>query len=541
MATFHAKFGQHFMKSFLNKPFEEGDRIYTDKDVKGLELRVQGQKASWVLRYKGVTKTIAYAVIADNRTERRIVTSAAEITALNAIIRTIINRDRTLVEPFLAHYFVPLDKYDRDMVKALKDAEEASALSAAQSSEQAVHDNAWTLQKAVDNFLEKRKRDGKKKAIKESYASEVRSVFACNEFAEVISAPITKLNSKIGEDIRDAFERNRGISPAKKAVSRLRAVLTYTFENHRGQSGLEGREPWWLMLSTDTVIKPRKRRPEIEGIAKALALAAYFLDHRLPGRIGVQHGLRDNVFAAFLWIVLSGQRQGAGLQLKAVNVTPYPGREDTGWHLAQWDEGIQKNGKCFALPIPPRMATALRYYMDKAKHTGSSGWAFPSEDGDGVHVSRSATLAVLRRLAARDNLMKGKDEAVDLLALNGVKYFSPHDLRRAITRTMDEAGIPGGASAVLAHTIEAGKQESDMSPEELAAWVRNRVASITGDSYGDIQHLDLKSEAMLVWTDAVLNAWNQVRDEGIIVDQNGTLVATELFDPEEPENKKEAA
>ncbi|NTE53806.1 hypothetical protein G6M78_01805 [Agrobacterium tumefaciens] len=538
MASLHETFGQHFMRKFLNKPFEDGDRIYTDKNARGLELRVQGKKASWILRYKKMTKTIAYAVVAGDKSESRIVTSAAEITALNSVLRTIIDRDPTLVDPFLAHYFAEHRPDKRDMLKALKDAEQAAAEAAAKASEKAVHDNAWTLQQAVDNFLEKRKRDGKKKAIKDTYAAEVRWVFAREEFAEVINAPITTLNSKIGEDIRDAFERNRGISPAKKAVSRLRAVLRYAYENHRGQSGLEGRDPWWLMLTTDTVIKARKRRPEIDGIAKALALAAYFLDHRLPGRVGVQHGVRDNVFAAFLWIILSGQRQQAGLQLKAANLTPYPGRENDGWFLAQWDEGVQKNGKRFALPVPPRMATALRYYVDKAKHTGSSGWAFPSEDGDDVHVSPSGVRGVLKRLAARDPLMKGKETAVDLLALNGVKYFSPHDLRRAITRTMDDAGIPGGASAVLAHTIEAGKQESDMSSEELAAWVRNRVAAITGDSYGDIQHLDLKSEAMLVWTDAVLDAWNHVRSEGIIVDQNGTLVASELFDPEE---EKEAA
>ncbi|WP_331373429.1 hypothetical protein [Sinorhizobium chiapasense] len=527
-----------FMKSFLADPFSEGNRIYTDAETKGMELRVQGKKAAWISRYKGRMITLGYAAVPDPKKERWLLQSPVYARALNDHIRYLIDNDEELIDPFLLNYHATADEIGRaDIRKAQAKAEEVVARVRGELQ----HENAWTLQQAVDNFIEKRSRDGKKKAIKASYADEVRSVFARKEFADIINAPITKLNSTIGENIRDAVEKNSGISPSKKAVSRLRAVLTYTYENHRGQSGLEGREPWWLMLSTDTVIKPRKRRPEIEGIGKTLALAAYFLDHRLPGRVGVQHGLRDNVFAAFLWIVLSGQRQGAGLQLKAANLTLYPGREEDGWYLAQWDEGIQKNGRCFALPIPPRMATALRYYVDKAKHTGSSGWAFPSEDGDDVHVSRSATLAVLRRLAARDNLMKGKQEAVDLLALNGVNYFSPHDLRRAITKTMDEAGIPGGASAVLAHTIDAGKQEKDMSPEELAAWVRNRVAAITGDSYGDIQHLDLKSEAMLVWTDAVLDAWNQVRDEGIVVDQNGTLVAIDLFDPEEPEKEKKAA
>lgn len=49
---------------------------------------------------------------------------------------------------------------------------------------------------------------------------------------------------------------------------------------------------------------------------------------------------------------------------------------------------------------------------------------------------------------------KKRETAVDLLAVNGIKWWTPHDLRRTITKVLDDAGIPGGASAILAHEIK---------------------------------------------------------------------------------------
>ncbi|WP_086155992.1 hypothetical protein [Rhizobium sp. Kim5] len=523
--SFPADITTGWMKRFLADPFSAGDRIYSDSisERKALELRVIGKRAAWVSRYRGST-TIGYAAVAKGMTETRLITPQ-EARNLNEIVRALRDRDPEIVKPFLANYYSVFDDYGRrDARKALEAAEKGLARARGEEA----HAAAWTLQQAVDNWIEKRSRPDQKKPFKPSYVKEVRSVFARAEFADVFEKPITKLTPKIGEDIRDAVEKNSGISPSKKAVTCLRGVLSYTYEKHRGQSGLEGQQPWWLMLTTDTVINARDRRPELDGVGIVLALGEYFLDHRLPGRTGVQHGVRDNVFTAFLWIVLSAQRVTSGLALKDGGVTPWAAKGEDGWYLATWSADVMKNNKQFVLTIPPRAAKILGYWMLKIRHTGTSKWAFPSEDGDDKKIDRSAPLNFIKRLAARDDKAKGDDSAVDLLALNGVEYWSPHDIRRTLTTTMEAAGMPGAASVVLSHTIDVGEPDRKMSEAQFELWVKNRVAAITGESYGDIQHLKLKGEAMLLWSNAILDSWKYWRSQPLFVDVGKTVTVDGL-------------
>ncbi|QIX22404.1 tyrosine-type recombinase/integrase [Agrobacterium pusense] len=530
MASFKVSITQHFMRSFLHDPFSAGDRIYTDIEAKGLELRVQGNRASWIARYKGKLMTLGYAVVPDPKKELRMLTSGAEARDLNTTVRSLMDRDWELVKPFLANYYKVSDKHGRrDILKTIEEAEKSLARARGEEA----HAAAWTFRQAIDNWIEKRNKPDNKKPIKDTYAAEVRSVVGRSEFSKVIDLPITKLTSGMAEDIRDSVLKNSGVSMAKKAVGAFRKVLGYTFDKHRGNSGLEGSQPWWLMLTEDSVINPRDREPSIEDIGKVLALGEYFLDHRLPGRTGVQHGVRDNVFAAFVWIVMSTQRVSSALALRYEDVQVWAAEGKEGWHQAMWREGVMKNRKRFVLPIPPLASDTLNYYMMKAKHLGSK-WAFPSEDGYDAQIDRSAPLNFIKRLAGRDDKMKDDERAVDLLELNGIKYWSPHDVRRALTTAMEEAGMPGGASVVLSHTIDLGEPEKKMTEAQFEVWARNRVAKITGQSYGDIQHLKLKGEAMLLWTNAILAAWNHARNNPIYVDVGKTVIVSDLAGKWEP-------
>lgn len=519
-----------WMKSFLADPFSEGDRIYTDtiSERKALELRVIGRRAAWVSRYKGST-TLGYAAVAKGIEEVKIVTPQ-EARGLNELVRGLKDRDPELVKPFLASYYTVFDKHGRrDSRLALEDAEKSLARARGEEA----HAAAWTFRQAVDNWIEKRNKPDNKKPIKDTYAAEVRSVVGRSEFSKVIDLPITKLTSRMAEDIREAVLRNSGVSMAKKAVGAFRKVLGYAYDKHHGQSGLEGSQPWWLMLTEDSVINAREREPSIEDIGKVLALGEYFLDHRLPGRTGVQHGVRANVFAAFVWIVMSTQRVSSALALRHEDVQAWTAEGKEGWHQAMWREGVMKNRKRFVLPIPPLASETLQYYMMKAKHMGSK-WAFPSEDGDDLQIDRNAPRLFLQRLSARDDKMKNDEGAVDLLELNGVEYWSPHDVRRALTTAMEAAGMPGGASVVLSHTIDLGEPDKKMTDAQFEIWARNRVAKITGESYGDIQHLKLKGEAMLLWTNAILASWNHARNNPLYVDVGKTVIVSELAGKWEP-------
>ncbi len=534
MASLHKKFGQHFMREFLNKPFEEGDRIYTDKDVRGLELRVQGQKAFWFLRYKKMSKTIAYAVVAADKTEGRIVTSAAEITSLNSILRTIIDRDPTLVEPFLAHYFAEHKPDKRDMLKALKDAEQAAADAAAKASKKAVHDNAWTLQQCLDAFVQQRRTDQKHvlDPMKMTSIAEVERTFEKPAYAEVLGKPVTTLTRAKAEEIRNAIDKDHGPSPGIKAVSNLRSVLDHALE-YNAACGLDERNPWWRLLKPIRKIDPREVMLTTEGLGKSLALAEYFLDHRLPNRKGVQHGLRENTFAAFVWLILTGHRQTSGLSLEVSNYDPWVDHE--GWFVAEWPKEIMKNGQAFSLPIPPRMVAVVQSAREKTAHFGESKWAFPSEDGPEGHVSRSGTLSILKRLSATDDFNRKLPEKqrVDLLGLNEIPYWTPHMVRNVLATFMDLVGMPGAASAILAHTISGEKNGSGLTKAQREAWAKQNVAAVTR-RYNAMQHLKLKSEAMLIWTDAVLDSWELARSQPLFIDRDKTIVLSEL-------NKEKAA
>lgn len=170
-----------------------------------------------------------------------------------------------------------------------------------------------------------------------------------------------------------------------------------------------------------------------------------------------------------------------------------------------------KGKKTHVLPIPMRVVEHMSPLIEAAQDHGSQ-WAFPSERGsedNDICISRTAVRQFIVRLQGRDPLMKGKDAARDLLAEAGVLHWTPHDLRRSITAVMDDNGIPGGASAVLAHEIKLSEHlgEDALTEAQREEWAANRMAKITKLAYGGGTFLRLKKSAMTIWTDAVLDAW----------------------------------
>ncbi len=103
-----------------------------------------------------------------------------------------------------------------------------------------------------------------------------------------------------------------------------------------------------------------------------------------------------------------------------------------------------------------------------------------------------------------------------LLAEAGIDWWSPQDLRRAITKALDEAGIPGGASVILAHEVKEKEKEAmavSATEGQRADFLSQRRTKVTQLAYGGAQHLAFKREAIKVWCDAVLNEY--ARQKGI--------------------------
>ncbi len=464
--------------------------IYSDERTQGLRLLVQKNTASWAVKYKGKTVTIGWAY-PEGRRPLKTATAARDMVPL---IKGFIDEDPAQIEPFLVAKYA-----GRDNKQALEDMRPVVT--------------TWTLQQCADAMIEARTKATAQAPLRKASVDEIKRTMARPEMKDLIDTAAVLLKRGEVEKVRDKIEASSGISAAKKCVSNIRTVLNYCCEYKSGDSGLDHRDMWWELLKTDSKIKARTRTPATDEIIKTLQLATYYLDHPLPGRVDGKHGVRDNVYAAMWWLILTAQRTSAGLALRKVDF--YPDPKDDGYYLAAWDETVNKNKKTHVLPIPMRAVDHMLPLIEAAQDHGSV-WAFPSERGsdkNDICISRTAIRQFIVRLEGRDPLMKGRDDARNLLAEAGVSHWSPHDLRRSITAVMDDAGIPGGASAVLAHEIKLSEHlgEDALTEAQREEWAANRMAKITKLAYGGGTFLKLKKSAMTIWTDAVLDAWDAIR------------------------------
>lgn len=507
-------------KKLMSDPFKDGNRIITDAEEKGLELRIIGKKAAWVTRYKKQNKTIGFAVAPAN--EKMMLTTPKEARVVHNAVKDLIDMHPKRVDFFLPLYYSQPDDKKKNVAKVIEVAnyeylqKHTSSLSLVKS---------MSLEKCYQEFIRIRTDGKSKQQLKYSAVKDYDTTFKRREVQPYMKRSVIDMSPEIAERLRDQIAATYGPNPAKKWVSHLKTVLNFTMKFNRAKSGLDKTKfgvGWWLTLTDFHVVKRKTRKPSLRGVAVTMALAEHFLRYPMPGRDGIQHGVRPNVFAALIWTILSCQRVGSGLSLRRENFIPDPFNE--GWMQAEWQEGVMKNSEVFVLPIPP---AAHRFLEQCFKDIGiDSEWAFPSERGsekNDIHVNRSAVLSALRRLAGIDVTSRKKDsEAVNLYALNDENYWSPHDIRRALTAFLENLGVPGGASVVLAHKLNRDTAVP-MTNEELAEWRKLDAASVTRLKYGNIQHLSLKQEALEAWVNAVLKEYEKVKAEGVVIDTDGTL------------------
>lgn len=493
-------------KSLLDKlefAFKRGsheDIIYTDQATKGLSLRVRRTKAVWVMKHQGSMKTIGEFLPEGSHTR---ITALSKVHDLSRQVKAIIEEDPSKVDPFLATKYGDPTKTTREVLQSMRPKSET-----------------WTLRQCVDAMVEERERSTHKSPLKPRSVEDIRNTFSKPEIKAILDTPACDMKRGQVEDMRRKYEKAYGVSPSIKVVTYVRTVLDYNHSFNAGLSGLEGVEPWWMMLKSPSKLQARTRNPELDDIAKTMILAEEYSTKPLPGRSDNKAGVRPGTLAAFMWIILTCQRADAATKVKAYSFIPDP--ERPGWYIATWEASLMKGGKTHFLPIPPRAYAFLKPFLDAAKNKGKGDWAFPSEIGSGdKHVTRSGTLSIIKRLSARDALMNGErkvpeaerrqDTRVDLLAANRIRYWTQHDLRRRLVKVMDKAGMPAGASRIMAHDItkDSSIDTSNMTPEQHEAFFRQMTAAITTAAYGDVMNMRLKGDAMQAWTDAVLDEYDR--------------------------------
>lgn len=478
----------------------------TDKGHKGLALRVSGGQATWMVKTSSYTKVLGYAYPPSHAWAVRGVVEPKEIAGhVQALMR---NGEGHLVDAYLAARHT------------LKDHAKAVA---------SLRPNAttWTLRECVDMTVKQRTAKNASKPLKPRSVEDWNNTFGKPELAVLINTPVSLIARGDMEMARNAFADAYGARPSTKLLTHFRSVMEHCAAFHSLEAGLVGVEPWWRMLASPFRTKARTRRPTIEDIAKTLLLAEEYTTKPLPGRTIRTAGVGPGTLAGLWWLVLTCQRADAGMKLKAYDFypDPTPGRE--GWMLAAWDEGVMKGGKTHILPIPPRAWAVLEPLLKACRNHGKVDWAFPSEIGKDKATTRSGVYSVLKRLAKRDALLnevrkqeiaaevpeadRRADTRVDLFVANGILWWSLHDLRRALLKEMDERGMPGGASVVMAHELKSSESLNDdrLSALQLEEFKRLRAAKITLMAYGGAQFIKLKSEAMAAWTDAVLDEYTK--------------------------------
>lgn len=477
---------------------------FSDERVTGLQIRCQGKTAFWSLRYKDWTKTLGYVF---PETKRHI-SSVSEARDLAQAAKEVLDDNEEMWEPFVVKYYGIRDSYKKksDAIKAAR-------------TEMRLKPTTWTLRQCLEFVIEYRQSAvcPVKERVGKYAIAEWSLTLRREALKDVLDKPVAVLEQGHFSGPRDKIVKDFGVDPANKAMSNIRSSLDYCMRKRSLETGLSQKDQWWLLIESAGEKERETRTPTVEDIVRILIVAEEYLEKPLPGRTDGKHGVRANVYAALWWLVLTAQRTYAGLHIRDIAYFPDDQRPGSGWHLATWSKDVMKANKGHVLPIPPRVVEFMHPLIAAVKGHDDTEWLFPSERGsedDDVTVGRTAVRQCLQRLAANDPLSKNKEGErkegfVDFFALLGVPWWTPHDLRRTIGQILDEAELPGGHSAILAHRIESpGESKTD---KRRADWLKIFTQDVTRKAYHDPMMMGLKSKAMLVWTNKVLDTYLELK------------------------------
>lgn len=514
--------------------------IFNDKATKGLSLRAQGSKASWVVKHGGTNSSITIA-FSYPVTETRYMSALSKVQELATVVRMMLETgEKDIVKDFLAAYHmrrIEIEKSkgkDNNLARSLLPVfkAERAAQAAALASEAA--DDAWTFKQCVDEaILAKAAANAAKRiAIKEKTKKDMELTFRRPAFASILKKKVTEITKRDIEAVRDEVFVSTGPGPssAMKVINYTKSVMGYC-AGYCAQSGLSDADPWWKLLKIPYELEPRDREPSIQEVVQTLILAEEYLAKPLPGRVFSEPGVGHAVLAGLWWIILTCQRIDAGLSLLPYNIVEDQERPGSGWLIAAWDAAEMKGGKTFVLPVPERAWKFIENFRLQGKDAAKSEWAFPSDAVPEVHVSQSGVYRIIYRLAGKDKAPKSRrkegsrkytvperGERRNLLTENGIDWWSGHDIRRTISTYMTKHRMPGGASAILAHEVEDDTRlrATDAAKKRLD-FQKERAAKITETAYGaEAQFIELKSLAMKKWTDAILDEYERQKGLNVI-------------------------
>lgn len=341
-----------------------------------------------------------------------------------------------------------------------------------------------------------------------STVNDIRQAFS-HEAVQILGPmPLTDLDRQTVEKARDAIEAKvagAGVHRAKrKFIVWFKAAMVWAAKKHPFTSGLkDGMDRWWERLAVadpspdeQKAIKARRklrlaRKSEltVAEIGKVLAAHEEYCAGR-TGRDMVSPGVRFGLW----WTNFTANRRYTTVKLERSNFLrqdPY-GAPD--WGRAMWEEDQMKAREIFWLPLPPVVRDIATFSMidwkqlTKNEHGDlDSAWVFASTRRTGRDPGNDDVSTYPSAL----NEHVGKLRAVG--ALDGVKYYTLHLARAAMTAFLEKNVSPRAASVTLAHALE-DKEQSGMS-------------DVTREYYSVDQLMEEKAVAMKAWSDALIETF----------------------------------
>ena len=487
--------------------------VISDVALKGLRLISANGVVSWAVKTSSHTKTLGY-VYPKHEWPLTAPEKAREVAGQ---VKALLKTEPEKVDPYLDHRHA--GKGHDDALAAIVE-----------------EPDSWTLRECFEQTISDKRHPSARKKIGAAQERDLRVSMGRPCVQDVLDKPAALVSQTDVESVRDTIVKEAvangqsGVSPSNKWVTHVRSVLDHCAGHHQ-KAGLNPERAWWRLVKTKFENPKRERSPSIEDVVGTLLLAEDYLDKPLPGRAIKVPGVGHGTLAGLWWVVLSGQRGNAAMSLRAHDIVEDPERPGTGWMLAAWDSEEMKAGRSFVLPVPARAWQHVERFRAKSTAGASDDWAFPSEADPAVHISHSGVYRILYRLRGRDALIQvpkeepqvrlrkdgtlrskpQRTERRNLFEEAGIEWWSPHDDRRTLSAFMTRMKMPGGASAILAHEVDEKEGlKASATERQRKDFQRQRTAKITAMAYGsEAQFLELKSEAMELWTDALLDEYDR--------------------------------
>ena len=475
---------------------------WRDTKTVGLTLRITPGKVVWYIRRREITLQVGLASEIDLDAARYF----AEQTHLAA------GRKRNLREFVEALVRLETTSRYKDRMGHAETADRFADETSLYAYRKRIGDTGitWTWRTLTQQFL-----DYQLPKLKAKYRKQYEHYLRLKEFASIDDKLVSEIKLRDLERVRDEIHLNHAPSAVHRALTQSKRMLTWAWKYHATASELdEVQAEWWARWSFEYTTRERTHTPTIEEIARTLIIAEEY--RRLADG---EHDTYPGTLGALWGVALTAQRTGAFLQLRVDRLfdASKVNRKLRGWKIANWtsDEmkGGRDGGRPHSLPLAPAVLKVMVKFHKEAG--GKSRWMFPGRDARNRTTPAALNLLMYRlqgrvydHTVRQKPVRKGKPgpkpkprkTRPDLFKEHGIRPFTLHDIRRAMTTFLDDNRLGGAATAILGHKMA----HSNINERE-------QLASVTEQHYNRSQKIDLKAEGMALWVKALLTTCDKER------------------------------